>query len=54
MGNKDNKSTTTIDIDSKVLAEFSYLVTVLEKPKKRNDMIEDMMTAYIKKNKSRV
>lgn len=41
------KTTTTIDIDNDVLAEFSYLVTKHEKPRKRNDIIQEFMEGYI-------
>ena len=45
------KLTTTIDIDKLVLAEFSYLVTIKEKTRKRNEVIEDMMKSYNDKNR---
>jgi len=48
---KEEKTTTTIEIDDGVLAEFSYLVSRLEKPKKRNQILEDMMKAYISEKK---
>ena len=49
-----SKTTTTIDIDIKVLAEFSYLVNVLEKPKKRNQVIEEMLESYNNKKRKQV
>lgn len=48
---KDEKTTTTIEIDDGVLAEFSYLVSRLEKPKKRNQILEDMMRKYVTEKK---